>query len=174
MNHDSVRDFRAWIVNHLIQFGTSERTDIPVRNDGSQIFWFKSRFQIAYRESFESDRELKWGTANHLIYVGHSRITNHLIPRFLCGFVNHLNHDSRVALRLTRWIANLLIQFGTSDRVSGIIWFILLIKWFTIHDPSPDLKWWIPNHLIQTETSEWVRESFWKLNGSRSELRVLI
>ncbi len=106
--------FSDRFTNRLIQIETSECV--------SQIVWFRSGLQNAYRKSFDSDQDFRMRIANHLIQIGTSECVSQIIW-FRSGLQNvyRKSFDSDRDFRMR--IASHLIQIGTSECVSHIIWF---------------------------------------------------
>ncbi len=129
--------------------------------------------QSADCKSFDSDRDFGARIANHLIQIGTSERVSLIIwfrselrSAYCKSFDSDLNayhysfdSDRNFGVR----IANHLIQIGTSERVSLIIWFRSELRsaYCKSFDSDRNFGACIANHLIQIGTSERVSQIIW-------------
>lgn len=91
----------------------------------SRLTWFRSGLQIMHREWLDFDLNFEVGL---------------LIIWMIC--------DPRSKVRIWNDGSRILIQIGTTEHESWVIWF------------RPEVRSGFVNHLIQIVTSEWVHKSF--------------
>ncbi len=138
----------------------------------SRVIWIRTGLQSSFRESFESEQDFRARFASHL----NQNRTSELVSRVIwirTGLQSSFRESFDSERDFRARFASHLIQNGTSKLVSRVIWFRtgLQSSFRESFDSERDFRARFASHLIQNGTSKLVSRVIWIRTGLQSSFR---